>query len=290
MVQIERRDKNVVSRKSTFFEQGPGQLLAAYNFLKKNRHLIMEMTMRDLRDRYVSQWFGLAWSIFHPIFLVVVYVGVFQFVFKVRLADIVSLPGDYTSLVISGLIPWLALQESLPRGTTCITGHAALIKQIAFPIEVLPIKSALATMPTVIVLTTCLFLYNFFTGTLPPATVFFLPIYWILMLGFFIAMNFILGAVGVFMRDIKDFIQLVFTAGLFLSPILYLPDTVPSWLNAIFYANPLSYVIWPHKDIVFYGGFAHPVAWIVFITFNILLLLLGIRLFQKLKPKFGDIL
>ena len=273
-----------------FVEQGPAQLLAAYSFLKKNRHLIMEMTVRDLRDRYVSQWFGMAWSVFHPIFLVVVYVAVFKFVFQVRLGDTITLPGDYTSLVISGLIPWLVMQESLPRGTSCIIGHAALIKQISFPIEILPIKSALASMPNLIILTGCLFFYNIVTGTLPPLSAVLLPVYWVLLLGFLIGMNFILGTIGVFMRDVKDFLQLVFTAGLFLSPILYIPNLVPGWLNAIFYLNPFSYVIWPNKDVVFYGEIAHPVAWIVFIGFTILSLILGIRLMQKLKPQFGDVL
>lgn len=266
------------------------RLKAAFDFLVVNRFLIMEMTVRDLKDRYISQWFGLLWSIMHPIILIVVYVGVFTFVFQVRLGDIVELPGDYTSLVISGLIPWLALQESLSRGTTCITGHGNLIKQIAFPIEILPIKSALATMPSVIMLTISLFLYNIATGTLPPATILFLPVYWIFLVGFLIGMNFLLGTIGVFMRDIKDFVQIVFTAGLFLSPILYIPGSVPGWMNIIFYVNPFSYVIWPHKDLVFYGGFVHPLAWVGLIGLNFAVLISGLILFKKLKPQFGDVL
>ncbi len=54
--------------------------------------------------------------------------------------------------------------------------------------------------------------------------------------------------------------------------------------------NPFSYVAWVYQDVIFYGRFAHPWAWIVLAIFSLASLSLGFRLFRILRPSFGDVL
>ncbi len=53
--------------------------------------------------------------------------------------------------ILAGLIPWLCFQEVLARSATAITGNASLVKQIVFPVELLPIKTVLGCLPAELV-------------------------------------------------------------------------------------------------------------------------------------------
>jgi lipopolysaccharide transport system permease protein len=65
---------------------------------------------------------------------------------------------------------------------------------------------------------------------------------------------------------------------------------VPSVFKPLLYANPFSYMIWCYQDVLYFGRFAHPFAWIVFMAFSMLSLYVGYRVFKKLKPYFGNVL
>jgi lipopolysaccharide transport system permease protein len=73
-------------------------------------------------------------------------------------------------------------------------------------------------------------------------------------------------------------------------PTVYLPDWMPRILQPVIYLNPFSYVIWVYQDVLFFGTFRHPYAWLVTLVFALLALGLGYRTFEKLKPYYGNVL
>jgi homopolymeric O-antigen transport system permease protein len=117
-----------------------------------------------------------------------------------------------------------------------------------------------------------------------------LPLYWLALFGFLIGMAYVLGALAVFVPDVRDVLQVVLALGLFLSPILYLPGQVPAWLAYVFPVNPFSYVIWPHKDLVFHGAVTALAPWLVLVALDAVLLVGGMKLFRALQGRFGDVL
>ena len=257
-------------------------------FLSQRRHLVIELVRCDLRERYVGHTFGAVWHILHPILMVTIYVLVFSYLFKAKLGQ--SGNGDYITYAFSGLIPWLTLQEGLSRGTNSVTAQPYLARQADFPLEVLPIKTALGVLPTLIVLTLAFVVVCAGRGVSLPATMLLLPLYWPLLLGFLIGMAYILGSLAVFVPDVRDVLQVVLSIGLFLSPILYLPGVAPSWLSVIFLINPFSYVILPHKDLVFYGAVENIYVWIALVLLDIFVLIIGVTLFRRLKGMFAEAL
>ena len=104
-----------------------------------NRHLLRELVFRDIRSRYVGSIMGLFWSVLNPLLLLLLYTFVVAGIFRERLAA-----GDSTSLlaasIFCGLLPWLAVQESIIRSATCYLEEQNLIKKLRFPLEVLPLK------------------------------------------------------------------------------------------------------------------------------------------------------
>jgi len=248
------------------------------------------MTKREVTQRYVGQVFGTLWTIGHPIALMAVYVFIFAFVFKMRIGGTNELPLNYTTYMLSGLIPWITFQEVMGKSSTVITGDASLVKQIVFPIEVLPVKSVLSALPTQLVATLLLFIYILLTHGSPFLMNVAFPLLFFFQLLAMIGTSYLFSAVGVYFRDLKDFVQVYCTIGFFIVPILYLPRMVPKVLQPVLYLNPFSYLIWCYQDVFYFGRFEHWWAWLVFSIMSISIFYVGYRVFRKLKIMFGNVL
>jgi lipopolysaccharide transport system permease protein len=250
--------------------------------------LIYEMARRELTERYSGQMLGVLWSVVHPLFMMCLYVFIFVFIFKTKIQNSLTMPLDYTAYILAGLVPWLGVQEALSKACTAITSNSNLVRQVIFPIEILPIKTVFATIFTQGISISLLFFYIAIYQSTLWTTFMLVPILVILQIIMMIGIGFILAAIGVFFRDLKDMIQLFCLAGVYIMPVFYLPEWVPSQFKAIIYLNPFSYMIWCYQDAIYYGRFEHPIAWVIFPLISLLLFILGHRLFQKLKPMMGN--
>jgi homopolymeric O-antigen transport system permease protein len=256
----------------------------------QHRQLTWEMIKRDITDRYAGQMLGSAWAICHPLLLMSIYTIVFSFIFSIRMGGQANLPLDYTTYLLSGLIPWIAFQESMNRGTTAILVNAELVKQVVFPLEILPIKGIFSSFLTQIVATLFLMSYVTIKFSFLPWTYCLLPLLFVFQFMAMAGVCFVLASVGAYFRDLKDVMQIFSIACLYAIPIFYLPDWLPSWFKPIFYINPFSYMVWCYQDVCYFGKFEHPWAWPIFFSLSFLSFAVGYRIFQKIKTMFGNIL
>jgi len=56
----------------------------------------------------------------------------------------------------------------------------------------------------------------------------------------------------------------------------------------LFYLNPFSYIVWIHRDALFYQTITSSVVWAVAILMSALLLAFGGWLFHLVSPSFGE--
>lgn len=255
-----------------------------------HRRLLSALVQRDLRDRFSGQAFGLFWTLGHPLVVMVLYAFLFAYVFPARYAASAAAgPVDYAPSIFAGLVCWLTAQEVLARSSTVLQSHASLVKQIVFPTELLPLKSALASSAAQLVTLTFAVGYAAYKGTLSPFALT-LPFVVACQLAAMTGVSFLLASLGAYFRDVKDVIQVVLTVGLFAQPVLYNPHAVPTWLAAVFAVNPLSYFVWCYQDALYFGAPAHPAAWIVAPLVAVGILALGLTVFARAKHGFGDVL
>jgi len=105
-----------------------------------------------------------------------------------------------------------------------------------------------------------------------------------------LGLSFLLSAAGAYFRDIKDIVQVFTIMNMYLMPIFYLPMWVPQLFKPILYINPFSYMIWCFQDVLYFGGFEHPWAWLVFFTESMVIFIVGFSLFRRFKIVFGNVL
>lgn len=248
------------------------------------------MTKREISERYSGQIFGLFWTVAHPLILMGVYLFIFAVVFKMKIGGTREMPLDYTTYLLCGLIPWMSFQESMSKGATAITGNANLIKQVVFPIEILPVKGVIATIITQLISTTILVVYVLVSHHSLPWTYLLTPVLIFFQIIAMIGVSYIVSSVGAYLRDLKDFIQVFCLVGMYLMPIFYLPASVPPLFRPILYLNPFSYMVWCYQDVFYFGRFEHWWAWIVFSALSTSVFYIGYRIFRKLKIMFGHVL
>jgi lipopolysaccharide transport system permease protein len=257
--------------------------------LRQRRELAWELTKHEISERYAGQIFGTLWAIGHPLIMVAIYVVVFGRIFVSTAPPDPARP-DQTTFLLAGLVPWVIMSELLGKACQLITGNAAMVKQLVFPIEVLPIKGAMASMISLGVAVAVVVLYALVAnGGLLWSYVLLLPVMalqFLLMIG----MCYILSAIAPFFRDLKDFITVFLGFALFISPVLYFKVHLPMLFQIAIDLNPFSSMIWVYQDVMWYGEPAHPWAWGVFTALALGSFSLGYRFFAFLKHGFAEIL
>jgi lipopolysaccharide transport system permease protein len=183
--------------------------------------------------------------------------------------------------------------ESMSRSLVAIAGNPGLVKQIVFPVETLPVRSALSSWVLQIVGTVVLLAYIASRPGGLPWTAGLLPVLFFMQLVAMVGISMFLASAGVFFRDMRELVQLFATAGLFLTPILYTPDRLEGFwhgLGWVLLFNPFSHLVWCYQDLLYFGRFEHPASWAVLAAFALLSAAVGYRFFRKVKVMFGDAL
>jgi lipopolysaccharide transport system permease protein len=258
--------------------------------LTRERALAFEMAKRELSAEHTGKALGGFWGWFQPLFLLAVYAFIYGIVFKAKIGGTYELPRNFTVYLLSGPIPWFAFQFAMGRSTSVIVGNANLVKQVVFNLDVLPIASAFAACFSLVL--GLLFLGGltvFEYGTLP-LTYLALPV---ILVSQFLAMAgvaFVLSAIGTFIRDVRDLVQLSAVVLIFLMPIVYLPNQIPSAFNPLLWLNPFTYMVYCYQDALYFGRFAHPYSWVAFPLWSAFIFTAGYRLFRRVRPFFADVL
>ena len=255
----------------------------------RQKTLVWEMTRRDILERYAGQVLGGVWALLNPLLIMFVYVFAFTVIFNTRLS-VEDSTLSYAAYILAGLAPWIAMTEVLGRASTAVTGNASLVKQIVFPTEILPIKVALGATPTLIVGLVVVLMICILSGHGHPLGLLLLPIPVFCQLLMSLGFAFLLSAVGVFLRDIKDVVGVLLTVSFFLLPIIYAPGVAPRALEFAFYLSPVSYLLWCYRDVILYGGVTTPAIWLAMIVLSSVIFTFGYRIFRMLQPSFGNAL
>ncbi len=265
-------------------------LLALWRLIVARWELAVELTRRDLAERYAGQVFGLAWTVGHPLLQIIIYVIVFSRIFNGAYDFDPAHPLNQTTFLLAGLGPWMVMSEFLGKAPSLITANARMVKQVVFPIEVLPISAAMASMVTLIVGMVSIFIYGLIANGFLFWSILLLPFIMIMQFIMMIGIGYLLSAASPYFRDLKDFVSVYLSLALFISPVLYFKVNLPFIFQILIALNPFSMMIYVYQDVIWYGDCSHPFAWFLFFLYSLLFFSLGYRFFEQVKHGFADVL
>jgi len=257
---------------------------------KKLYRLLPPLLARDIKERYAGSVMGLFWTFIQPVLVMLVYWLVFSQIFKVRISvDTGDIP--YLPFMLSGLLPWLALQDGMMRGASSIVDKGYIIKKVFYPSELFPVSSVLSAFAHhgigFLIFLAVFFVYR---GGVALSQLSAIGLLLLLQTLLTIGFAFLLSSLSVYLRDILQVLGVIFQALLYLTTILYPISSVPKQLKPIVDLNPFTWLIEGYHSVILYGRYPETNSMLYLLLFTVLSLLAGAFVFRKLKSGFADVL
>lgn len=258
--------------------------------LWRNRSLILVSIKREVLGRYRGSFLGILWSFFNPLFMLAVYTFVFSVIFKARWSSGSDSKTEFALVLFAGMIVFNLFAECISRAPALIVGNQNYVKKVVFPLEVLPwIGLGAALFHGAVSLLVWLIAYGFFFGV-PQATVLYLPLIFFPFVLFIMGLSWLLASLGVYLRDVGQFIGLIITMLMFISPIFFPASALPEDYRPLLYINPLTPVVEQTRDVLFWGRAPDFLTLSGYVIVSALIAWLGFAWFQKTRKGFADVL
>lgn len=271
----------------------PLGLLAA---LAVRADLIWQFASRELLERHKGAMLGVAWNILSPMLTLSVYTFVFGFVLKVRWEN----KGGHAW---QGIDPHLSFAltffcghalahlfvECVGRAPTVIASRPNLVRKVVFPLEILPVSVLVAGLVTLAVSVGILLVCSLvFAGRVPPtAPLFVVPVVPLVMLA--LGASWFLASLGVFLRDVRNVVQVLVQVVVFMSAVFYPIQRVPEGWQPLVRYNPLAVIIENGRRTLLWGEWPEwqRLAWVTLLAFVVMQA--GYAWFMRTKRGMADV-
>lgn len=249
--------------------------------LYQYRELLKTSVNKEIRGKYKGSFLGVLWSFVNPLLMTLVYAIVFPFILK-------GGQEHYITFLIIGILAWNWFTVVISQGTFCIIGNGGIIKKVYFPREILPISVVTSGLVNYLISLPIILIFLLFSGIGLSWYLLALPLViitqYILMLGII----FITSAVNVYIRDAEYIINFIVQMLFYATPVLYSTTLFPENIRWILYLNPMTTIINSYRDIFYYQQLPDIKMLLIVLLISILILIVGINVFRKLKKGFAE--
>lgn len=255
------------------------------------RSLLFELSLREIKDRYLGYALGGLWAVLSPLLLCALYAYLFIVVYPTRTGT--EFDGIRSVVwLLSGIVVWFFLADVMGRAVSVISGASSFVKQIIFPIEILPAQVVITGMPSLVIgILVTLALAAWSAPATLPGMALLLPLALVLVLVVVLGLAYLIAAFAPFVRDMREIVQFLSAAGMFLAPVLFMPSLVEQLdpiLKTIIAYNPFTHLIACIRDALFFGRITSPLSWGVATGFAAAMLTIGAGVYQQLKSLFSE--
>ena len=110
-----------------------------------------------------------------------------------------------------------------------------------------------------------------------------------------LGIGFFTSAVNVFFKDMAQIVSICLQFGIWMTPIMYheaMFTGAGKWVEVLFKLNPFYYVVAGYRDTMLTGNWfwERPTLTLYYWGFTAVVLLLGLKMFKRLRPHFSDVL
>lgn len=257
--------------------------------LYQNRYIIIQLTRRDLQNRYIGSAFGFFWHLVQPLVMLLILWFVLSQILKVGITR-ENVP--FVAWLITGSIAWNFFVEALSTSVNVFQEFSYLVKKLNFRVAILPlvkISSALISHLIFLFIAVIILL-----ATNVPFSLYWLQsVYYLFALTVcLLSLSWLFSAINVFVRDIAYFITICLQFLYWLTPVIWHIEDLPARYQLVFKLNPLFYIITGYRDsfINQIPFWERPLLGLYFWGITCITLGIGILVFRRLRPHFADVL
>lgn len=205
--------------------------------IKKSRHVLHMLVVRDVFSKYRKSILGVAWSMITPLSMVGVIGLVYSIVFGIPLISFVP-------YLFSGLTPWLFISNAIESGTNSYIAAEGFITQTKIHIEVFPLRMVLGAFVNYLFMSIAFFLVY---GLIKPDAfnfnmLLYIPSSLIIFIFCWGIAN-IVALINLYVRDYAYLQSILLQILFYVTPLIYLPEVMDKrGFSGIYKFNPLYYM------------------------------------------------
>lgn len=255
----------------------------------RDRGMFLTIVKNDFQARFAGSYLGLFWAYVQPVITLCLYWFVFQF--GLRSGNVSDHP--FILYLMAGLIPWFYFSESWGGASGSLVEYSYLVKKVVFNVNFLPVIKVCSAMFVhlvfVCIVTILSLIYGYGIHPWLLQVFYYMFCNMILVLG----LSYITAACTVFFRDMTQIVNIVLTMGIWMTPIMWNAEaTMSRKLLMIFRLNPMYYIVDGFRDSLLdkVWFWEKPVWSIYFWCFALCVYLIGVKMFNRLKVHFSDVL
>lgn len=246
------------------------------------REMIFSLVRRDLKGRYKNSVLGFLWTFVNPLLQLAVYTFVFSFVMPMGI-------DHYSMHLFVGLVPWLFFATCLTGGARVILDQQDMVKKIHFPREVLPVAYVTSQFVNMVLSGLVVIVMLFITGIgIDLKALLYLPIVMLVQYAFTLGITLICSAITVYVRDLEQILAAISLAWIYMTPVVYPITIIPEEYMQLYMLNPMTPIIVAYRDIMFYGQVPQMDTLTVAVIWGVVMLVIGLWIFGKLKKHFAE--
>lgn len=250
------------------------------------RRLILEMSWQDFRRRFAGSALGALWGILDPLLTMSVYYLVFRFGF--RSGDVGDTP--FVLWFFCGFVAWIFFSQSFAAASNSLLEYGYLVKKVVFPLELLPLIKIFSCLYVQLIFIALLSALCCVFGVLPSLYWLQLPYYLLCSVLLLYALCLGFASVNVYLRDMRELINVLLLIGMWGTPIAWQPEILPESLRPLLTLSPINYIVDGYRGalISHVWLWEKPVDTAVFWLIMLLMIIAGKSIYLKLRAGFAD--
>lgn len=255
-----------------------GKLDELYRF----RYMFYSLVRKNLFGKYKNSTLGFFWNFLTPaVSIILLYIVFENFMGR-------DIPNFWAYLCV-GMFPFSFMNTNLIGGASNIISNGGMIKKMYFPREILPLSQVVYTFIVFLISYAIVAILMLIIGfPLSSGGMLALPLVIMTMVVFSFGTILLTSAISVYSRDFEYFITAFARILFWVTPIFYMIDSLTGLLSKIIWFNPLTYYVQSLHEIIYFGIMPSYELLIACTVLSVIMLVIGVYVFEKLKDGFAE--
>jgi ABC-type polysaccharide/polyol phosphate export permease len=219
--------------------------------LWRYRDLLRQLIARNIKTRYKRSVLGILWTLLNPLLMMIVLTLVFSNVFRFNVVN-------YPVYAFCGLILWNFFAQTTTGAMSELMWGGSLMNRIYLPRAIFAVTALGTGLVNLMLSLIPLLLLMLVYGAPIRATILFLPIPILLTALFALGVALFLSTLSVYFSDVVEMYQIVLTAWMYLTPIIYPKEALPANYHWLLNFNPFYHLLEVFRAPLHGGALAGP--------------------------------
>lgn len=243
------------------------------------RSFVWSSVLREFHGKYRESLLGAFWSVANPLAMIVIYTVVFGQLMRPKLGGHEETPFAFSIYLCAGVITWGLFAEMLGRLNGVFLENGNLIKKSNFPRICLPAIVAISALINFGIVFGLYLVFLALIGHWPGWLLLAVVPLLVLQVFFALGLGIFLGTLNVFFRDVSQLTGIVLQFWFWLTPIVYVFDSLPEVARNVLQYNPLQALLVNYQTLFLSQRMPDFSSLMPLAALSVFFLLLGARFF-----------